>query len=138
MSLESWLSIVSFSIAISGFIALLIDENRAGPSKPPKPRRKIALISSAIVALILLTGIEVFNAVRYQNELDRIEEQIVEKLGIDRLTLYGIFERLAAEDFDSYSEALHRAVRNGVIGHTRDQIVGEGGKSITVRFYYNS
>lgn len=125
MSIETFLSIASFAIAVGGLVPVFFFKNR---------RKEVAL-TVVVAALFVTSGVALYRLYQHEQLIGRVQAEILGTLSHDTLTFDQLYQELHYRPFPLVNEALFRAVENGVVGHRVIEFQREG-MMLAVKGYY--
>jgi 23S rRNA U2552 (ribose-2'-O)-methylase RlmE/FtsJ len=124
MAIESFLSISSFAISLGGLVAALVVKSR-----------KEVVLTVIVVALLVTTGITLYDHYQHESLIDRVQEEIVAELSDGPKTFDQIFQGVFFKSFTTVNEALFRAVEEGLVGHEFLELQVAGKPVLTRRYF---
>ncbi len=123
--IETFLSIASFSISVGGLVSIFI----------VKGTKKEILLGVIIAALLVTSSIALYTSYQHEQQLDRVQVEILKTLSNDAISSEEFYQRLYYTPYEILSEALFVAVAEGAIGH-RVMRFQSGGTMMSVRVFY--
>ncbi len=134
ISLETLLSIASFSIAFGGLIVGVFF--RAGPKKGD-PHKKIELLLAVLFLVILFTGVLLYRVYQHERRIESISVEILKIIGNEKKTtlqiqkgLLGVFNYVEA------NEAIGLLIRKNLIRPVTLELQDRSGEWYEVQAFW--
>jgi len=121
-----FLSIASFAISLGGLVPILFFQDRI---------KQVAL-AIIISALIVTSGVKLFDVYSHEELISRVENEMLEKLSVNTWTFDQIYNELHYVTFPIANEALFRSVESGRIGHNIVEFRNASGEILQVKGYF--
>lgn len=125
MSIEMFLSVANFAIAVGGLVPVFFF----------KRRRKEVALTVVVAALLVTSGLAFHRLHQHEQLIGRVQVEILTTLSHDTLTFDQLYQELHYRPFPLVNEALFRAVEKRVVGHRVIEFQREG-VMLVVRGYY--
>ena len=134
ISLETLLSIASFSIALGGLIVGVFFS--AGPKKGD-PQKRMVLLLAVLFLVILLTGVVLYRVYQHGRPIDSISAQIMGIISNDRKTAFQVQESLSGVfSYTEVSEALDQLVQKTLIRPVIIELHDQSGEMYRVQAFW--
>ncbi len=107
MTIEMFLAIASLAISLGGLATGLIHQQQ----------KRIVILTVVVSALTITSSIAFYQLYQYEQELNRVEDEILVKLCGHTWTFDHLYDQLFYKAYPLVNEALFRAVERGAITH---------------------
>ena len=126
MLIEHFMTVISFTAAVVGLIALVL----------PKGEQKKILFIVIVTLIVSTTGLTVYQQLQHQAEIKAVQKEIIEVLDTHIYTFDQIYQQVHLKPFNLVNEALYDLVDNGKVGHRLMRFTGEENILLQARGYY--
>lgn len=132
MTLQTFLAIASFAMAVGGLFALFL------PTPTATRGKKETVLAVVLAALLATTGMALYEHSQHAALLDQVEKEILEELTTrGPLTFDQLYQAVHYRAFPDVTDALFRAVEQKRIGHDMIELQVNG-KPVIVRNYFTN
>jgi len=126
ITFDTILAIIGLAFSVGGFLPVFF----------MRERKKEVTIAVVLVILLSVTAIAVVRNYQRDLEVQRAENSIIQKLGVEAKTFDQLYAEIKFCSLSNLNDALDNLTKRNIVGYSLKELYGENRKPLLVTVYF--